>query len=230
MNSLTQSPAFGIVLSAAMYFVASWISKKIRFPLFNPLLVGMILVMGFLYLFDISYEDYSVGGQYITFLIAPATVALVINLYKKLDLLKANVIPVFIGVFVGVLTSAISIYILARLFGLSDIIKLSLVPKSLTTAIGVALSDEYGGIPAVTVVAILITGIGGAVMAPLVLKVFRIKDPVAKGIGIGTASHAVGTSKAIEMGETEGAMSGLSIALAGFISVIIIPIIISLMV
>lgn len=230
MNTISQSPAFGIVLSLVMYMIALWIRKRLNFAIFNPLLVAIILVIGFLLIFDIPYENYNKGGQYITFLVGPATLSLVIKLYKRLDLLKENLLAIFIGVLAGVITSFISGYLLSKLFGLNEIIKISLIPRSLTTAIGIALSEEYGGLEAITIVAILITGIGGSVMAPLVMKVFRIKDPLAKGIGIGTSSHAVGTSKAIEMGQIEGAMSGLSIALAGFISVIIIPIIISILI
>lgn len=228
MSEMIKSPYFGIMLSIVMYLIGTVISKKLKTPIANPLLIAMILCVAFLKIFNISYDDYNVGGKFITFLIAPATVAMVLNLYKNIELLKKNIIPVFVGVFAGVLTSVLSVFILAKVFGLNKELTLSIVPKSLTTAIGVALAGEYGGISAVAVVCIVITGIFGAVFAPIVMNALKIKDPVAKGIGIGTTSHAVGTSKAIEMGPVEGAMSGLAIALAGFTSVIVIPILINI--
>lgn len=228
MSEMIKSPYFGIMLSIVMYLIGTVISKKLKTPIANPLLIAMILCVAFLKIFNISYDDYNVGGKFITFLIAPATVAMVLNLYKNIELLKKNIIPVFVGVFAGVLTSVLSVFILAKVFGLNKELTLSIVPKSLTTAIGVALAGEYGGISAVAVVCIVITGIFGAVFAPIVMNTLKIKDPVAKGIGIGTTSHAVGTSKAIEMGPVEGAMSGLAIALAGFTSVIVIPILINI--
>ena len=228
MMDLIKLPYFGILLSLIAYIIGLKIAQLAKNPIANPLLIAMILVIAVLKIFNISFEDFNNGGKYITFLIAPATVAMVINLYKNFDLLKKNAIPVLIGVVAGVLTSVLSVYLMSMLFGLNNELRMSIVPKSLTTAIGSALSGEYGGIVPITIVCMVITGIGGAVIAPTVMKILNVKDPVAQGIGIGTASHAVGTSKAIQMGEVQGAMSGLSIALAGFVSVILIPIIIKL--
>lgn len=225
---LIKLPYFGILLSLIAYIIGLKIAQLAKNPIANPLLIAMILVIAVLKIFNISFEDFNNGGKYITFLIEPATVAMVINLYKNFDLLKKNAIPVLIGVVAGVLTSVLSVYLMSMLFGLNNELRMSIVPKSLTTAIGSALSGEYGGIVPITIVCMVITGIGGAVIAPTVMKVLKVEDPVAQGIGIGTASHAVGTSKAIQMGEVQGAMSGLSIALAGFVSVILIPIIIKL--
>ena len=227
---ITTLPAFGIVLSIVVYLFYVKIAKKVNHPLFNPLLMSIFTIMAILMIFKIPYESYNEGGKYITFLIAPATVAMIVNLYKNLDLFKKNIIPVLLGVTAGVLTAVISVIIMAKLFGLERSVEMSMIPKSLTTAIGVNLSEEYGGIAGLTVMAIMITGISGGVMAPIVMKVFKVTDPVAKGVGMGTSAHAVGTSRAIEMGEVEGAMSGLSIALAGFVSVILIPILIKLLV
>lgn len=228
MMDLIKLPYFGILLSLIAYIIGLKIAQLAKNPIANPLLIAMILVIAVLKIFNISFEDFNNGGKYITFLIEPATVAMVINLYKNFDLLKKNAIPVLIGVVAGVLTSVLSVYLMSMLFGLNNELRMSIVPKSLTTAIGSALSGEYGGIVPITIVCMVITGIGGAVIAPTVMKVLKVEDPVAQGIGIGTASHAVGTSKAIQMGEVQGAMSGLSIALAGFVSVILIPIIIKL--
>lgn len=204
------------------------VAQKVKTPLANPLLIAMILVIAFLKAFNISYETYNNGDKYISFLIAPATVAMIINLYKNIDLLKKNIVPVLVGVTAGVLTSILSVYLMAKLFGLDNQLRASIMPKSLTTAIGSAISEEYGGIVPITIVCMVISGIGGAVVAPTVMKIVKVEDPVAQGVGIGTTSHAVGTSRALQMGEIQGAMSGLSIALAGFISVILIPIIVRL--
>lgn len=228
IHSLSKLPAFGIFLTVGIYIIALQISKKTKVAFLNPLLVTSIVVILILLGLGIKYEDYNNGGIYITFLIGPSTVALVVNLYKNLDLLKRNFIAIFVGVISGVITAIVSVFLMTKLVGLEGDLQISLVPKSLTTAIGVSISEEFGGIAAITVFAIILTGIIGAVMSPFVFKFFGIRDRVAKGIGLGTASHAVGTSKAIQMGEVEGAMSGLSIALAGFISVILIPIFISL--
>ncbi|MFM1524278.1 MULTISPECIES: LrgB family protein [Helcococcus] len=228
IHSLSKLPAFGIFLTVGIYIIALQISKKTKIAFLNPVLVTSVVVILILLGLGIKYEDYNNGGIYITFLIGPSTVALVVNLYKNLDLLKRNFIAIFVGVISGVITAIVSVFLMTKLVGLEGDLQISLVPKSLTTAIGVSISEEFGGISAITVFAIILTGIIGAVMSPFVFRVFGIRDRVAKGIGLGTASHAVGTSKAIQMGEVEGAMSGLSIALSGFISVILIPIFISL--
>lgn len=229
MADLIKMPVFGILLALIMYMIGVQINKRIKSPLTNPLLMGMILTIIFLKVTKIPYDDFNVGGSYITFLIAPATVALIINLYKNFNLFIKNIVPVMAGVISGVLTSVVSVFVLSKLLGLDQVITISIVPKSLTTAIGVAISAEYGGIQAVTVVCMVVSGIGGAVIAPSVMKILRVKDPVAQGVGIGTASHAAGTSRAIQMGEVQGAMSGLSIALAGFVSVLILPFLIKLL-
>lgn len=228
MTAIIESPYFGILLSLVMYMIGLKIAQKVKSPLANPLLIAMILVIAFLKAFNISYETYNNGAKYISFLIAPATVAMIINLYKNIDLLKKNIVPVLVGVTAGVLTSILSVYLMAKLFGLDNQLRASIMPKSLTTAIGSAISEEYGGIVPITIVCMVISGIGGAVVAPTVMKIVKVEDPVAQGVGIGTTSHAVGTSRALQMGEIQGAMSGLSIALAGFISVILIPIIVKL--
>lgn len=229
MQDIVKSPAFGIVLSLLAYLIAIWINKKTKISVLNPLLLASAFIIIFLLITGISYEDYYIGGSYITFFIAPSTIALVVNLYRNFDLLKKNLFAILVGVFAGVVTAIISVLLLSKFFGLSLELQNSLVPKSLTTAIGVAISREFGGIEALTVFSIIVTGISGAVMSPFVFKIFGIKSKIAQGIGLGTASHAMGTSKALEMGQLEGGMSGLSIALAGFISVVLIPIILNIL-
>lgn len=230
INNIVNSPFFGITILILLYFVSYRIHLlSNKNPILNPLLISIILGLLLIKFTGISYENIEIGGKYITFFIAPATVALVINLYKNIDLLKKNIIPVFVGVFVGSIVCILSVFALSKLFSLDRELIITLLPKSLTTAIGATLADEFGGSGDITTIAIIITGVTGAVIAPTTMKMFKIDDPLAQGIGIGTSAHAVGTSKAIEMGEVQGAMSGLSIALAGFISVLIMPILISIL-
>ena len=224
MYNITQTPIFGLLLTIIFYNLGRFIQRKTGNPIFNPLLIAIICIIAFLSITKIPYEAYKIGGDSINFFLSPVTVVLAVPLYKQLSLLKKNFIPIIIGITIGCLVSVLSIMALARLFNLNNELIISLLPKSVTTPIGIEISNTLGGITGVTVLAVVITGITGAIIAPIVCKVFRITDPVARGIGIGTASHAVGTSKALEMGETEGAMSSLSIGIAGLITVVIAPI------
>ena len=214
------SAYFGVVLSLVTYFFGTYIRKKINFPLFNPLLIAIILTAAVLLVFKIDYTAYNASAKYISYLLTPATVSLAIPLYEQLDALKNNWKAIIAGIISGVITSLLSILAMAFMFGFTHEEYVTFLPKSITTAIGMGVSEELGGYVPVTVAIIIITGVLGSVIAETVLKIFRIKDPVAKGIAIGTASHAVGTSKAMELGKTEGAMSSLSIVVAGIITVI----------
>ena len=226
---MTSNPYFGIVLSFITYEIGMFLNKKFNNnPIVNPLLISIILCIAFLKIFNITYEDYMNGAKYIAFLIAPSTVALVTSLYKNLNQLKTHLIAIIVGVTVGVIVALSSILILCKLLNLNEVMIISIFPKSITTAIGVPLAEEYGGYGTVTVLCIILTGVLGAVIAPYIKKVFKVEDKVAMGLAIGTSAHAVGTSKAIEMGEIEGAMSGLSIGVAGVITAIIMPIFIKL--
>lgn len=223
MREMTTSPLFGVLISLIAFQIACFISAKTKFALFNPLLLSILFIIAFLMNFNISFEDYKIGGEFISFFLGPSTVILAVPLYKKMDLLKKHCVPILVGIFSGCLAAITSIAILNYLFKLDTSIGLSLIPKSVTTPIGVEISSQLGGIPSLTVAAITITGITGSVIGPTVLKILRIKNKIAIGAAIGTASHAVGTSKAVELGETEGAISGLSIGLAGLITVFLTP-------
>lgn len=225
MNELFgNSMYFGFVISIAAYMAGMWIKKKTKSAVINPLLVSVIIVIAFLLIFNINYEAYNDGAKYISYLLTPATVCLAIPLYKQLELLKNNMTAVFAGITSGVITSAASIFIMAKLFGLSHEHYVTLLPKSITTAIGMGVSEEAGGIVTLTVVSIMITGIFGNMIADIIFKVIKIKNPIAKGIALGTSAHAIGTAKALELGEIEGAMSSLSIAVAGLMTVAVVPV------
>lgn len=214
---------FGAVLSLGCYFIGMELKKKFKFGLFHPLLVSVLLVMLILFVFDIDYEHYMMGGKYIGYLLTPTTICLAIPLYRQLELLKKNFLAVGLGVLSGVIANGLCIYVLSLLFQLEHKIFVSMLPKSITTAIAIGLSQEMDGITNITIVAALITGIVGSVVAEGVCKVFKISDPIAKGLAMGTSAHAVGTSKALEIGEVEGAMSSLAIVVAGLMTVVIVP-------
>lgn len=226
--TILNTPLFGLILTILSFEIGFFIFKKLKFPVLNPLLLGIIIAMSVISFFDIPLEYFRKGGDYITFLLAPATIALALPLYRQLEKLKKNLIPILIGSVVGAVTAIVSTITLGKLLGIDKMLLVSFMPKSITTPIGIELSKLLGGIPAITIFSILVTGIAGNVFAPLVCRYFKIKHPVAKGIGIGISSHAVGTSKAIEMGEVEGAMSALSIVIAGIITFIIAPVFIFL--
>lgn len=221
MNKLlADSIYFGMTVSIIGYGIGLLVQKKLKNGLFNPLLISIIFVIAVIKIFDIRYETYDETAKYLSYLLTPATVALAVPLYQKINLLKENLWAVGLSIVAGVLSSMGSVFLLSWMFQLSHEQYVSLLPKSITTAIGMGISEELGGIVAISVAAITITGILGNVIAELVCIIFRITDPIAKGLAIGTASHAAGTSKALEIGEVEGAMSSLSIAVSGLLTVV----------
>ena len=217
---LSESIIFGAVLSLAAYEIGLLMKKKLKLAILNPLLIGTICVIGFLLIFRIDYEEYNEGAKYISYLLTPATVCLAVPLYEQLSLLKKNFMAVAVGILSGVLASLVSVLALAKLFDLNHQQYVTLLPKSITTAIGMGVSEELGGLVTITVAVIVITGILGNVIAEFICKIFKIHEPIAKGLALGTASHAIGTAKAMEMGQIEGAMSSLAIAVAGLLTVI----------
>jgi len=217
---LYDSTYFGVLVSIFAYGLGSLVKKKYKLAIFNPLLISVVAVILFLLVFRIDYESYNEGAKYLSYLLTPATVCLAIPLYEQLGLLKKNVKAIMAGLVSGVITSLTCILALSLLFRFNHQEYVTLLPKSITTAIAMGLSEEMGGIVTITVAVILITGVLGNIIAEHVCRLFGIKDPIAKGIAIGSAAHAVGTVKAMEMGEVEGAMSSLSIAVAGLITVV----------
>ncbi|BDF58670.1 LrgB family protein [Christensenellaceae bacterium] len=220
MNEFLSSPFFGVVLSVGMYAIGVWINRKTKSPIANPLMIAIILVIVVLEVFHIPLEVYNQGGDFISFFLVPATASLALAIYRQLWLLKKNLVPVLVGCAAGSLASMGSVYGLCRLFHVEEVMTYSLLPKSVTTPIAMDLSTQLGGTPSITVAAVVITGIIGAIAAPGMIRLFRIKNPVASGVAIGTCSHALGTTKALEIGEVEGAMSGLAIGVAGILTVI----------
>lgn len=221
MNQIiAESATAGVVLSLLTYEIGVFLKNKFHLAIFNPLLVSILLTIGFLLFFEVEYDSYNASAKYLSYLLTPATVSLAIPLYQKLELLKKNPKALFGGIFAGVLASLVSIFIMAMLFGLSKDEYVTLLPKSITTAIGMGVSEELGGYVTITVASIIITGILGNMTGEWACKIFGIRNDISKGLALGTSAHAIGTAKAMEMGETAGAMGSLAIVVAGLCTVV----------
>lgn len=216
---LSTSAYFGVLISLAAYGLGALLRKKLKCPLINPLLTAIILTIPTVLLLNIDLESYENTTSFLSWLLTPATVALAVPLYEQFELLKKNAAAIIAGVVSGVISSLASVLGLAVLFGFSHEEYVTFLPKSITTAIGIAVSEENGGIVPITVGVIVITGVIGNMLGELLLKLFRITDPIAKGIALGSSAHVMGTSRAMEIGEIEGAMSSLSVVVSGIITV-----------
>ena len=217
---LCNSVYFGVTISLGGYALGLMLKKRWKCGICNPLLISVIVTIIAILLLGVDYESYNQSAQYLSYLLTPATVCLAIPLYQQIVLLKKNMMAILLGIIAGVLSSLGSVLALSFVFGLEHEYYVTLLPKSITTAIGMGVSAALGGIVTITVAVILITGIFGNVMGETICKLFHIYEPIAVGLAFGTSSHAVGTAKALELGEIEGAMSSLSIAVAGILTVI----------
>lgn len=209
----------GVTLSLLAYLLGVVLKKKFKCAIFNPLLISIIITIVVLVTAHVDYDVYNQGASYLSWFLTPATVCLAIPLYEQWKLLKKNIKAVLLGIIAGVLTSLGTVWVLAEIMGLSHKEYVTLLPKSITTAIGMGVSEELGGYVTITVAVIVVTGVLGNIFGELICKIFRITDPIARGLSIGSASHAIGTAKAMELGEIEGAMSSLAIAVAGIFTV-----------
>ena len=223
IDFLTSSVYFGLAATLSTFLLAKAINRRVGKEVCNPLLFSAALCCVFLLAFHIDFSSYYRGAQYIDFLLTPATICLAIPLYRQFELLKRNIPAVLAGCTAGVLAHMLGCILMLALFHLDSAQFITLLPKSITTAIGKSLSEELGGYPAITMATIMITGLFGAVASPFFLKLFRITDPLAQGLAIGTCSHAAGTSKAVELGDVQGAASGLAIVVAGLLTVVAAP-------
>lgn len=223
------SAAWGVVITLTAFALGTFLHKKTKAAWCNPLLLGSIFVIIFLSILKIPYPGYKESTSVLSYLLFPATVSLAVPLYEQWELLKQNVLAILAGILAGVVTSIGSILLIVWVFRLDAASAISLLPKSVTTAIGVDISAELGGIPALTTAVIILTGIVGNLLAVGLCKLLRLTNPIAKGIAIGTSSHAMGTSKALEIGPIEGAMSSLSIVVAGILTAILCPFAVNLL-
>lgn len=211
---------FGVAISLVGYVIGVQLKKKFKLAVLNPLMISIIFVVGVVLLFKLDYPSYKKQAEILNYLLTPATIALAIPLYQQLSLLRKNLLAVICGIISGVFASMSSVLAMSVLFSLSHEDFVTLLPKSITTAIGMGVSEELGGIQTITVAVIIVTGVLGNVIGEGVCKLFRITEPMSRGLALGTAAHAIGTAKALEMGEIEGAMSSLSIAVAGLLTVV----------
>lgn len=220
MNEVFETSIFfGVFISLFSYGIGVWLKKKWKLAVFNPLLIAVVLTILFLAVLRVDYKVYNESAKYISFLLTPATVCLAVPLYEQMELLKKNYKAVLCGICSGVITSFLTVLLLAVLFGLDHSAYVTLLPKSITTAIGMGVSEELGGYVAITVAVIIVTGVIGNMSADVIFRIFHIQEPIAKGIALGTSAHAIGTAKAMELGEVEGAMSSLSIVVSGILTV-----------
>ena len=222
---LMQFSLFPLVLTLLCYQIGLWCQKKWKSPLFNPILIGMVLVIGVLLITKVPNEHYQAGTAHMTWLLTPATVCLALPLYEHMKTLKKSLPAILTGITAGTLTSLIFVFILCRVFGLDRALTVSMLPKSVTSAFGMALSEANGGYGALTTAAIVITGVLGALIGSVLCKLFRITDPVAQGVAFGTASHVGGTTRALELGSLQGAVSSLSLAIAGLLTAVLFPVV-----
>ncbi len=222
MSEMFKTSMFaGVTISLISYLAGSMLKKKFKLGIFNPLLISIILTILVLVVADIDYDTYNAGAAYLSWFLTPATVCLAIPLYEQWQLLKKNYKAVIIGILAGVITSLTSVLILSKLMGLTHEEYVTLLPKSITTAIGMGVSEELGGYVTITVAVIVVTGVLGNILGDLACRIFRITEPISKGLAFGASSHAIGTAKAIELGEVEGAMSSLAIAVTGIFTVVL---------
>ena len=217
---LCNSIGFGVVLSLVAYWIGMFLKKRFRLQVLNPLMIAIALTIIVLLVCDIDYQSYNKSAKYLTYLLTPATVCLAIPLYEQFKLLKQNLTAVMVGIATGVFTALLSIFLMSLLFKLGHQEYVTLLPKSITTAIGIGISEEMEGYVSITVASIMITGIFGNIAGEMICKLFRITHPIAKGVAFGTAAHVMGTSRAMEIGRVEGAISSLSIVVAGLLTVL----------
>jgi len=225
---LSESQFFPVCVGLLFYFFGEILRRRFKSALLNPLLISVAATISLLLLLGIDYDTYMEGAKYLTYLLTPATVALAVPLYRRLSELRRCPVAIVAGILSGTVMSLASVTALSLAFGLSDAEFVSLLPKSVTTAIGMGIAEENGGITALTAAVIMFTGVFGHIAGALVLRIFRITEPVAKGVAMGCAAHAIGTSRAMEMGETEGAVSGLSLVVTGIVTVVAAPVVIGI--
>lgn len=218
LNALLTSPFFGLTLSAGAWCIGCWLQKRTGLLLCNPLLIAVALIIAFLSLFRIPYEAYAAGVDFIRLMLGPVTAVLALNIYNQRAILKEHFLPVLAGCLVGSFTSVGSILVLCRVFHVEETLAASLLPKSVTTAIAMGIAESRGGVAGIAAAAVMVAGLTGAVFAPLFAKVFHITEPVAQGLAIGACSHALGTTRAMEIGPVQGAMSSIAICVCGIMT------------
>ena len=226
---LSESLFFGVILSLLAYKIGFEIQKKYKKVFLNPLLISIVLVIVVLLITGVSYETYQYGAKYLSYFLTPVTVCLAVPLYKQMETLKKNMAAILISISIGCVVHAGVLIAVTYICKMDQQLLMSVMSKSVTTAIALGVTSEIGGIQGITVIGVMVAGISGAVAGPSLLKLFHITEPVAQGLAMGSASHAIGTSKAIELGEIQAAMSSLAIVVTGILTVVIVPWVVSLL-
>ncbi len=221
LSEFSANPMFGFTLCVLAYHIGVKAKKKFDYPIVNPLIIAALICIGTLLVFGIPLDNFLNGANIISMFLAPATAALALSMYRQLHVIKKNILPILVGCIVGSVVAVASILILCNVFGLTEQITASLVPKSVTTAIATEISNQLGGMPAVTVAAVTVTGVFGTIISPYLIKWTRLNSPIASGLAIGASCHALGTTKAIELGEVEGSLSGIAVGFCGLVTVLI---------
>ncbi len=224
---ITSSPFFGITISIIGYALGNALYKRTKKAICNPLLVAIAFVILVVLLFDIPVANYQNGGKLISMFLSPATVVLAITIYRERNTIRKNALAIIMGTLGGSIASIIYIWGLSRILSLDETMALSIIPKGITTPMALSVSKALGGMEGLTMLSVLVTGIFGNISAEMMIKLFRVKSAIPRGVAIGTSSHVVGTSKAMEIGEEEGSISGVSLILTGIITTILSLIIFS---
>ncbi len=223
MEPLFNSTLFILILVFVAYSIGVQLFRVTKLSIFNPVLVAVVVVIALLYILDIEYESFRKGSEILDFMLGPSVVAIGYVLYEQMDRIKDRLLSIVVSVSVGAFVGVASVIILCRLLGCDDVIAHSMQPKSVTAPIALSLSKQLGGVSSVTVVAVIIAGISGSVIAPSLLKLFGVNNPIAKGLAMGSAAHGIGTARALQIGAIEGAVSGLAIGLMGVATSLVIP-------
>jgi predicted murein hydrolase (TIGR00659 family) len=223
MTDLLSIGILPVALTLTAFLLGQKIQKKLKSPILNPILVSVVIVLIFLALTGMPVSDYKAGMSSLSWLLTPATICLAVPMYEQFQILKKNLPMILAGVAAGAVSCLIMVILFGALVGFDPVLTVSLLPKSITTAIGVVLSEMLGGMPGVTTAAIIFTGIFASIMGPAFCRIFRLTDPVAQGVAFGTAGHVIGTSKANELDPLTGAVSSLSLVVAGLITAVVLP-------
>ncbi len=223
MTDLLSIGILPVALTLIAFLAGQRLQQKLKSPLLNPILVSVVIVLAFLGLTGLPVRDYKAGLDSLSWLLTPATICLAVPMYEQLQILKKNLPMILAGVAAGAVSCLIIVALFGILAGFDSVLTISLLPKSITTAIGVALSEMMGGMTGVTTAAIVFTGIFASIMGPAFCRLFRLTDPVAMGVAFGTAGHVIGTSKANELSPLTGAVSSLSLVVAGLLTAVVLP-------
>ena len=225
MHELVQTEVFSLTLVIGVYLAALALYKKTHISLLHPLITSILVIILILNLLGVQYESFQKGSHLINFLLGPSVVALGYVLFEQIQYLKGNVVSILTAVFVGAIVGIVSVILIGKWMGADQTLIATLQPKSVTTPIAMGISEKAGGIPSLTAVVVVVVGIFGSIVGPLVMKVLGIESRIAKGLALGASSHGVGTSVAIQIGAVEGALSGLAIGLMGIMTAILVPVI-----